>query len=67
MRQDTQLQNLANTQQTEGGGQSELTQRERISSDTIVSSGGVDTSSLSSTIGAAGSLEGRRTTEFGGK
>ena len=64
MRNQTNLQNLAKTTVNEGGGQSEVTARNVIAAQTISTSGGIQTSELSSDIGAAGQLEGRRNTEF---
>ncbi|WP_395338882.1 AgmX/PglI C-terminal domain-containing protein [Ningiella sp. W23] len=64
MREQANINNLANTQLTEGAGQSELTQRNAIVSNQIATSGGIQVGELSTTVGAAGQLEGRRSTEF---
>nr|WP_136250744.1 AgmX/PglI C-terminal domain-containing protein [Ningiella ruwaisensis] len=64
MRQQANLSNLAQTNLTQGGGESSLTQRNVIAAQTLASSGGIETSNLSSDVGAAGELEGRRNTEF---
>lgn len=65
MRQDANLNNLANTQTVEGAGQAEATQRKMVSSDQVTkTSGGVKSAEVSSNIGARGELAGRRTTEF---
>lgn len=64
MRQQTNLDNLANTTLSEGGGQAQETARNIIGAPSISGSGGIQTSALSSNIGAAGELEGRRNTEF---
>jgi hypothetical protein len=64
MRNQANLQNLANTNLSQGGGQSKVTARNVIAAQTITTSGGIQTSNLSSDVGAAGQLEGRRNTEF---
>jgi outer membrane biosynthesis protein TonB len=64
MRNQSNLQNLANTNMNQGGGQSDVTARNVIASQNISTSGGIQTSELSSDVGAAGELEGRRNTEF---
>ncbi|MFC4698744.1 AgmX/PglI C-terminal domain-containing protein [Glaciecola siphonariae] len=64
MREQANLQNLANTDLSQGGGQANVTARNVISAQTISTSGGIQTSELSSDVGAAGELEGRRNTEF---
>lgn len=64
MRNQANLQNLANTNLSQGGGQSNVTARNVIAAQTITTSGGIQTSNLSSDVGAAGQLEGRRNTEF---
>jgi protein TonB len=64
MRQEANLDNLANTTLTEGGGQAEQTVRDIIAAPSLATSGGIQTGNLSSDVGAAGELEGRRNTEF---
>lgn len=64
MREQANLQNLANTDLSQGGGESNETARDIIASSNISTSGGIQTSELSSDVGAAGELEGRRNTEF---
>lgn len=64
MRQEANLDNLANTNLTEGGGQAEQTVRDIIAAPSLATSGGIQTGNLSSDVGAAGALEGRRNTEF---
>ena len=64
MRETTNLSNLADTQQTTGGGQQQKTERKLLGRQVSSTSGGINTGSLSSDIGAAGNLEGRRNTEF---
>ena len=64
MRDSMSLTNQADTQMIKGSGQSNKTQRNYIGKKVNAASGGVDTSGLSSDIGAKGELAGRRTTEF---
>jgi periplasmic protein TonB len=64
MRSEVNINNLANTQQIKGAGQAEQTQRAFIGKKVAGSSGGVDTSKLSSDIGSKGQLVGRKTTEY---
>ncbi len=64
MRQQANLNNLANTKLTKGGGQAETTSRKVIGAVDLSSSGGIQTGSLSTDTGAQGELEGRRNTEF---
>jgi hypothetical protein len=64
MRQQTNLNNVADTTLTQGGGEAEQTQRNVIAAPSLNSSGGIQTGALSANIGAAGELEGRRNTEF---
>jgi protein TonB len=64
MRDTANLTNLANTQQTQGGGQTDTSQRKILGRETNKTSGGIKLGSLSSDVGAAGQLEGRRNTEF---
>lgn len=64
MRQQANLNNLADTNMTEGGGQAEQTVRNVIAAPSLDSSGGIQTSNLSTNVGAQGTLEGRRNTEF---
>jgi hypothetical protein len=64
MRQQANLSNLANTELSQGGGESSVTQRDVIAAPTLATSGGIQTGNLSSDVGAAGELEGRRNTEF---
>ncbi|GAC30213.1 AgmX/PglI C-terminal domain-containing protein [Brumicola pallidula] len=66
MRDTANLTNLANTQQTQGGGQTDTSQRKILGRETNKTSGGIKLGSLSSDVGAAGALEGRRNTEFVG-
>lgn len=64
MREISSLNNLANTTQTQGAGEAQQTQRDLIASTTLTTSGGVTAGDVSTNIGAAGELEGHRTTEF---
>ena len=64
MRQQPNLTNKANTTLTQGGGEAQSTQRKVIAGPALNSSGGIQTAGLSSNVGAAGELEGRRSTEF---
>ena len=64
MREQSQLNNLANTTLTQGGGEAEQTTRDIIAAPTLATSGGIQTSALSADVGAQGELEGRRNTEF---
>ncbi|MFT6896607.1 MAG: protein TonB [Paraglaciecola sp.] len=64
MRKDLNLNNLAKTDAIKGGGQQAKTERKRIGKVVDQGSGGVETSNLSSNIGAKGELGGRRSTEF---
>ncbi len=64
MRDQANLQNLANTNLSRGAGQSDLTKRDIIASQNLTTSGGIQVAELSSDLGAAGELEGRRNTEF---
>lgn len=64
MRESTNLQNLANTQQTTGGGQAALTQRNTIAAPVLATSGGIQSGPVSTDMGAKGELSGRRNTEF---
>ncbi len=64
MRDTANLTNLANTQQTQGGGQTDTSQRKILGRETNKTSGGIKLGSLSSDVGAAGELAGRRNTEF---
>lgn len=64
LRDSLDLGNLADTQLTEGAGEQSETARKLIGQAVNTTSGGIDTSSLSSTVGARGTLEGRKTTEF---
>ena len=66
MRDTANLANLANTQQTQGGGQTDTSQRKILGRESNKTSGGIKLGSLSSDVGAAGELEGRRNTEFVG-
>ncbi|MEM0911650.1 MAG: AgmX/PglI C-terminal domain-containing protein [Pseudomonadota bacterium] len=64
MRDMANLNNLANTEQTQGGGHAEQTERAVIAAPNLAASGGIKAGEVSTDIGAAGQLEGRRTTEF---
>lgn len=64
MRSEVNISNLANTEQIKGAGQAEQTQRAFVGKKVAGSSGGVDTSKLSSDIGSKGQLAGRKTTEY---
>ena len=64
MRQSVSVDNLANTEQIKGAGQQHKTQRKTIGKKVNSTSAGVNAASLSSDVGAKGSLEGRKTTEF---
>ena len=64
LRDDLNLNNLADTELTEGAGEQATTERKLIGQTIDTTSGGIDTSTLSSTVGARGELAGRKTTEF---
>jgi hypothetical protein len=64
MREQANLNNLADTNLVKGGGEAEQTARNIIAAPSISSSGGIQTGALSTNVGAAGELEGRRNTEF---
>ncbi len=64
MREQPEINNLADTQQIQGAGQAEQTQRSFVGKTVDQKSGGLDTSRLTSDVGAKGSLAGRKTTEF---
>jgi protein TonB len=64
MREQANLDNLADTNMTEGGGQAEQTARNVIAAPSVNTSGGIQTGNLTTNVGAQGSLEGRRNTEF---
>ncbi|WP_026376264.1 AgmX/PglI C-terminal domain-containing protein [Aestuariibacter salexigens] len=64
LRQQVNLNNLANTQQTKGAGATAAAQRKLIGQNIDSTSGGIAVANLSSDFGARGQLEGRRTTEF---
>jgi len=64
LRDNLNLNNLADTELTEGAGQQAETARKLIGQTLDTTSGGIDTSTLSTNVGARGQLEGRKTTEF---
>ena len=64
MRQSVSVDNLANTEQIKGAGKQQKTQRKTIGKKVTSTSQGVNSASLSTNVGAKGSLEGRKTTEF---
>jgi len=64
MRQQANLNNLADTNMTTGGGKANETARNVIAAPSLNTSGGIQTGNLSTNVGAAGQLEGRRNTEF---
>lgn len=64
LRENLNLNNLADTDLTEGAGEQAVTARKLIGQTIDSTSGGIDTSTLSTNVGARGQLEGRKTTEF---
>jgi outer membrane biosynthesis protein TonB len=64
MRNDMNINNLADTDAILGAGAAAKTQRKFIGKKVSGGSGGVDTSRLSSDIGSRGELAGRKTTEY---
>lgn len=64
MRSSMNINNKAETDMIKGAGQTNKTQRKYVGKKVNSVSGGVDTSQLSSDIGARGQLAGRKTTEF---
>jgi hypothetical protein len=64
LRDNLNLNNLADTELTEGAGEQATTTRKLIGQKLDSTSGGIDTSTLSTNVGARGQLEGRKTTEF---
>jgi outer membrane biosynthesis protein TonB len=64
MRNDMNINNLADTDAIKGAGATGETQRKFIGKKVSGASGGVDTSRLSSDIGSRGELAGRKTTEY---
>jgi protein TonB len=64
MRDNTSLNNLADTNTIRGAGASNQTQRKFIGKKVAGNSGGVNTSNLTSNIGSRGELAGRKNTEY---
>lgn len=64
MRDHASLNNLADTDTIKGGGTDKQTQRKFIGKKVIGNSGGVNTSQLTTDIGARGQLKSRKTTEY---
>lgn len=64
MREGLSLNNLANTQTVEGAGKAEQTQRKLIGKKVASTSGGVNLGAATTDIGARGTLDERKTTEF---
>ncbi|MGB2426090.1 MAG: AgmX/PglI C-terminal domain-containing protein [Alteromonas sp.] len=64
LRDSVDVGNLVDTQLTEGAGEQEETQRNIIGQVVDQTSGGIDLGDLSTNVGARGTLEGRKTTEF---
>lgn len=64
LRESLDLGNLADTNLTEGAGAQSETGRKLIGQTVDTASAGIDTASLSTTVGSRGTLEGRKTTEF---
>lgn len=64
MRDNSSLNNLADTDTIKGAGASNQTQRKFIGAKVASSSGGVDTSKLTTDIGSRGELAGRKNTEY---
>jgi outer membrane biosynthesis protein TonB len=64
MRDNPSLNNLADTDTIKGAGSSNQTQRQFIGKKVSGASGGVNSSNLSSNIGAKGELAGRKNTEY---
>ncbi|GAC19185.1 AgmX/PglI C-terminal domain-containing protein [Paraglaciecola arctica] len=64
MRDNASLNNLADTDTIKGAGASNQTQRKFIGKKVAASSGGVDTSNLTTNIGSKGELAERKNTEY---
>ena len=64
MRTNPSLSNLANTDSIQGAGSSDETQRKFVGKKVAASSGGVDTSQLTTDTGSKGELAGRKNTEY---
>jgi outer membrane biosynthesis protein TonB len=64
MRDNTSLNNLADTDTIKGAGASNQTQRKFIGKKAASSSGGVNTSNLTTNVGSRGELAGRKNTEY---
>lgn len=64
MRSQANINNLADTEMIQGAGKTEQTQRKFIGKTVANKSGGLNTSNLSTDVGAKGELAGRKTTEF---
>lgn len=65
MRNDMNVNNMANTQTIEGAGKQEQTSRKRIGQEiATTTSGGLKNAEISQNIGSRGELAGRKTTEF---
>jgi protein TonB len=64
MRSDMQINNQADTEMIQGAGQANQTQRKFVGKKVSGASGGLNTSNLTTDIGAKGELTGRKTTEF---
>ncbi|WP_133470842.1 AgmX/PglI C-terminal domain-containing protein [Paraglaciecola marina] len=64
LRDDSSINNLAETDTIKGAGASDQTQRKFVGKKVAGSSGGVDTSQLTTDIGSKGELKGTKTTEY---
>ncbi|MFT2089979.1 AgmX/PglI C-terminal domain-containing protein [Paraglaciecola sp. 2405UD69-4] len=64
LRDNNSFNNLADTDTIKGAGASDQTQRKFVGKKVAGGSGGVDTSQLTSDIGAKGELKGTKTTEY---
>jgi protein TonB len=64
MRDNTSLNNLADTDTIKGAGASDQTQRKFVGKKVVGNSGGVNTSNLTTNIGSRGELAGRKNTEY---
>lgn len=64
MRTQNNINNLADTEMIKGAGKANETQRNFVGKKVADKSGGLDTSKLTSDVGAKGQLAGRKTTEY---
>ncbi|MEP0175245.1 MAG: AgmX/PglI C-terminal domain-containing protein [Paraglaciecola sp.] len=64
LRDDSSINNLADTETIKGAGASDQTQRKFVGKKVAGNSGGVDTSQLTTDIGSKGELKGTKTTEY---